>query len=77
MIDENEILSDCIKWAKEAGQVQLSFFRSDNLNIQTKFNKSDVVTDADKKSVILLFFNFFKKYTNKSFIYFLSGFYFY
>ena len=48
MIDESEILSDCIEWAREAGQMQLDFFRSGNLNIQTKFNKSDVVTDADK-----------------------------
>lgn len=66
MIDENEILSDCIKWAKEAGQVQLSFFRSDNLNIQTKFNKSDVVTDADKKSEQIIISHIRKKYPTHS-----------
>lgn len=35
-------------WAKEAGAELLRFFRSDNLQIATKFNQSDIVTAADK-----------------------------
>lgn len=66
MIDESEILSDCIEWAQEAGQMQLDFFRSGNLNIQTKFNKSDVVTDADKKSEQVIISQIRKKYPTHS-----------
>lgn len=66
MIDESEILSDCIEWAREAGRVQLDFFRSGNLNIQTKFNKSDVVTDADKKSEQVIISQIRKKYPTHS-----------
>lgn len=44
------MLEDAVGWAKEAGRVQLSLFRTANLHVQTKFNDSDVVTDADKAS---------------------------
>jgi myo-inositol-1(or 4)-monophosphatase len=44
------------QWAKEAGEVHLSFFRGDNLNIQTKRldTAADVVTAADKAAEKLL-----------------------
>ena len=36
--------------AKEAGKIQLSYFRGNHLHIETKFNMYDVVTVADKES---------------------------
>ena len=36
--------------AKEAGKIQLSYFRGNHLHIETKFNMHDVVTVADKES---------------------------
>ena len=36
--------------AREAGRIQLSYFRGAHLNIETKFNLHDVVTEADKES---------------------------
>lgn len=36
--------------AREAGRIQLSYFRGAHLNIETKFNLHDVVTVADKES---------------------------
>lgn len=48
MTTYEQLLADCIRWAKEAGRIQLELFRSDRLNIEAKFNDSDVVTNADK-----------------------------
>ena len=48
MLTNNDLLADCIRWAKEAGQIHLEYFRSGHLNIQSKFNDYDVVTAADK-----------------------------
>ena len=50
MTTYEQLLADCIRWAKEAGRIQLELFRSDRLNIEAKFNDSDVVTNADKAS---------------------------
>lgn len=50
MIDKDELLLNAIAWAKEAGKVQLHYFRSSHLQIQAKLNESDVVTIADKES---------------------------
>ena len=36
--------------AREAGRIQLSYFRGTHLNVETKFNLHDVVTVADKES---------------------------
>jgi myo-inositol-1(or 4)-monophosphatase len=36
--------------AKEAGKIQLSYFRGNHLHIETKFNMHDVVTVAYKES---------------------------
>lgn len=48
--DIDTLLNHATKWAREAGHVQLEYFRSNNLNIESKFNDSDIVTAADKAS---------------------------
>lgn len=50
----NELLHNAMSWAVEAGKIQLEYFRGDNIDIQFKFNASDVVTIADKKSEALI-----------------------
>ena len=50
MPDTDSLLLNTISWAKEAGEIQLKYFRSKNLKINTKLNESDVVTVADKES---------------------------
>lgn len=62
----DELLKDCIDWAKQAGKIQLEYFRSRNLDIKTKFNYSDVVTVADKASEKLIISNIQKKYPTHS-----------
>lgn len=66
MITSEELLADCLAWAKEAGKAQLGYFRSDRLNIQEKFNYSDVVTDADKKSEEIIINHIKEKYPSHS-----------
>ena len=44
------ILADAILMARRAGEVQLQFFRSNEVEIATKQNDFDVVTAADKAS---------------------------
>lgn len=44
-----EALRKAVKWAKEAGRIQLSFFRGNDLGISTKSNVYDVVTRVDKE----------------------------
>ena len=44
------VLQHAIAMAKQAGDIQLSLFRSRELNIATKQNDFDVVTTADKAS---------------------------
>lgn len=39
-----------VEWAKEAGKIHLSYFRGNNLGVETKSNVFDVVTRADKQS---------------------------
>ncbi|MBD5357157.1 MAG: inositol monophosphatase [Bacteroides sp.] len=46
----NHFLNAAIEMAKAAGKIQLEYFRSAHLNIQTKSNEYDVVTAADKAS---------------------------
>lgn len=38
------------RWAREAGEIQLSHFRDAHLAVDTKYNDYDVVTVADKES---------------------------
>ena len=62
MFTYNDLLADAVKWAKEAGCVQLGYFRGDNLNIQAKLNDSDIVTAADKASEEIIISEIRKKY---------------
>ena len=43
-------LNTAIDMAREAGRIQLSYFRSSHLKLETKLNVYDVVTQADKES---------------------------
>lgn len=61
-----KLLLDCMEWAKEAGKVQLGYFRGEHLDIRTKFNDSDVVTVADKASERLLVSRIREKYPEHS-----------
>lgn len=66
MQEIRELLHDCTLWAKEAGRVQLEYFRGSNLDIKTKFNNSDIVTAADKASEEIIISNIRKKYPTHS-----------
>ena len=66
MIDTSELLSNCLAMAKEAGKIQMELFRSSHLNIRTKYNESDVVTDADKRSEQLIISTIKAKYPTHS-----------
>lgn len=46
--DYTPLLLDAVSWAREAGAVQMSYFRGGNLDIHAKLNDSDIVTAADK-----------------------------
>lgn len=46
----NKTLELAIEWAKGVGDIHLSYFRGNNLDIHTKSNVYDVVTRADKES---------------------------
>lgn len=45
---------NAVAWAREAGELQLEYFRSKHLKMTTKQNASDVVTEADKATERLL-----------------------
>lgn len=47
-VDNQHILQHAIDWAMAAGKEQLRRFRSQNLQMETKSNISDVVTEVDK-----------------------------
>lgn len=49
-LDLNRALSLAQGWAREAGEIHLSYFRGNRLDIQTKSSVYDVVTRADKES---------------------------
>lgn len=44
-----EALQKAIGWAREAGRIQMSFFRGNDLGVSTKSNVYDVVTRVDKE----------------------------
>ncbi len=48
--------------AREAGRIQLSYFRGAHLNVETKFNLHDVVTVADKESECYIIGEIAKRY---------------
>ncbi len=68
MTDLNTFLSDAIAMARSAGEIQLDFFRSSYLNIETKVNDYDVVTSADKESEKLLMAVIQEKYPEHAII---------
>jgi len=59
----NELAKFASVVAKDAGKIQLEYFRSDGLDIQAKLNESDVVTSADKASESI----YIRSYKNESF----------
>lgn len=61
-IDLNTLLDDARQWATEAGEVQLEYFRGNNLDIHTKLGESDIVTAADKASEKVLINHIRNKY---------------
>ena len=50
MLNIDQALELAITWAKEVGKIQMRYFRGNHLDIQTKSNVYDVVTQADKES---------------------------
>lgn len=46
----DELLMHAVAWAKQAGKIQLEYFRKPELYISAKLNESDVVTNADRES---------------------------
>ncbi len=62
MVDTESLLADCIHWAKEAGKIQLAYFRGLSLNVQAKLNDSDIVTADDKASEKSIIANIRGKY---------------
>lgn len=50
MTDYSDFLDFALMLAKEAGKIQLKYFRSNHLVMETKLNSYDVVTQADKES---------------------------
>ena len=46
----DSILLNAIKWARQAGAIQLRHFRGNDLDIRTKSTVADVVTVADRES---------------------------
>ncbi|MGN1172335.1 MAG: inositol monophosphatase family protein [Muribaculaceae bacterium] len=43
-------LLDAVSWARQAGAIQMRYFRNRALAVDTKYNDYDVVTAADKES---------------------------
>lgn len=60
------IVSDMLRWAHEAGDIQLGYFRGSNLGIANKLNDSDIVTNADKDSERALLGHIHEKYPHHS-----------
>lgn len=48
------ILEAALRMARDAGDLQLTYFRNNNFRIDSKFNDSDIVTTADKESERLI-----------------------
>lgn len=46
----DDVLQNVKGWAKEAGKIQMSYFRKASLQIESKSSQVDLVTEADKKS---------------------------
>lgn len=57
-----EYLDFAVGMAREAGRIQLSYFRGDDLAMKTKSNVSDVVTRADRKSEAFIVRSILERY---------------
>lgn len=57
-----EYLDFAVGMAREAGRIQLSYFRGDDLAMKTKSNVSDVVTCADRESEELIVWSILERY---------------
>ena len=66
MTSLNAILNHAMTMAREAGEVQLKLFRSQELEIATKQNDFDVVTAADKASEKIIVESINKNYPDHS-----------
>lgn len=60
------LATDAIQWALEAGDIHLSYFRTNRLDIRTKSNVHDVVTAADNASEEFLLKNIAAHYPDHS-----------
>lgn len=65
-ISTDDLLIDAIEYAHKAGNIQLGYFRSKHLHIDTKLNQSDIVTDADKASEDIVIESIHEKYPSHS-----------
>ena len=57
-----EYLDFAVGMAREAGRIQFSYFRGDDLAMKTKSNVSDVVTRADRESEELIVRSILERY---------------
>lgn len=57
-----EYLDFAVGMVREAGRIQLSYFRGDDLAMKTKSNVSDVVTRADRESEELIVRSILERY---------------
>ena len=57
-----EYLDFAVGMAREAGRIQLSYFRGDDLAMKTKSNVSDVVTRVDRESEELIVRSILERY---------------
>ena len=61
-----QIRRDAIDMAAKAGEIQMDYFRTGNVSIDTKSNVYDVVTQVDKKCEELLINEISKRYPDHS-----------
>lgn len=62
----DSIIRDMLRWAREVGEIQLDYFRGDNLSIASKLDDSDIVTNADKASERVLLDHIHQSYPHHS-----------
>ena len=54
MIDLQELAADVAQWSREAGEIQLEYFRRSDIPVAEKLNAADIVTEADRRSETLI-----------------------
>ena len=67
-LDLDKVLKDAIKMAEQVGEIHMTYFRNKSLQMDTKQNVFDVVTQADKESEALLVKEISRKYPTHSII---------